>query len=317
MHDSRASIDPTAAAPLRPRAVITRRALLGGTLAAAAGLGLAGCGVDPSLGTLGVAATEGASGTEAGGDWGQDGLLRVGMEAGYPPNNWQEEEPTDSNIPIENVEGAYADGYDVQIAKRLAEGLDLEPVAVKMEFTGLISALNGGQIDVIIAGMLDTPERKESCAFSESYSTYFDYVMLVPQGSPYADAESIDDFAGATVLGQTNTLLDDVIDQIPDVKHATPVDSTADMIARVKNGTVDAITFDIDSGRGYTQNDDSLVMVEFEKGKGFELGYTGSCVGIRKGDTDLLEKVNAILAEIPEEERQEIMDWAIASQPAA
>ena len=279
---------------------------------------LSGCGPaaqEPTTDDASDAADD-AAGTAAT-TLGDGKTLRVGMEAAYAPYNWQATEASDTTIPIENVEGAYADGYDVQIAKRLAEGLDLEPVAVKMEFTGLISALNGGQIDVIIAGMLDTPERKESCAFSDSYSTYFDYVMLVPKGSPYADAESIDDFAGATVLGQTNTLLDDVIDQIPDVKHATPVDSTADMIARVKNGTVDAITFDIDSGRGYTQNDDSLVMVEFEKGKGFELGYTGSCVGIRKGDTDLLEKVNAILAEIPEEERQEIMDWAIASQPAA
>ena len=296
---------------------LSRRALLGGAAAALAGMGLAGCGVnapaDSDAGSAPSDDTEQTGGT----DWGQDGVMRIGMEAAYPPFNWQEDEATDTNIPIENVDGAYAEGYDVQIARRVCDELGLDPVAVKMEFTGLISALNGGQIDVIIAGMLDTPERKESCAFSDSYSTYFDYVMLVPKGSPYADAESIDDFAGATVLGQTNTLLDDVIDQIPDVKHATPVDSTADMIARVKNGTVDAITFDIDSGRGYTQNDDSLVMVEFEKGKGFELGYTGSCVGIRKGDTDLLEKVNAILAEIPEEERQEIMDWAIASQPAA
>ena len=305
------------AAPLR-RFAVSRRALIGGAGAAVlAGL-LSGCGVDPALGTLGVSPDgSGAGGAAAGRDWGQDGLLRIGMEAGYPPNNWQEEEPTDTNIPIENLDGAYAEGYDVEVGRIIADKLGLEPVAVKMEFTGLISALNNGQIDVIIAGMLDTPERKESCAFSSYYSTPFSYVLMVPKGSPYENATSLEDFAGASVLGQVNTLLDEVIDQIPDVNHVTPVDSTADMIARLKNGTVDAITMDIDSARGYVQSDPSVVMVEFEDGKGFKLDYSGSCVGIRKGDTDLLELVNEAVEAIPVDQRQEMMDWAIAHQPAA
>lgn len=298
--------------------VVSRRTLIGGAGAVVlAGL-LGGCGVDPALGTLGVSPDgSGAAGQAAGRDWGQDGLLRIGMEAGYPPNNWQEGEPTDTNIPIENLDGAYAEGYDVEVGRIIAEKLGLEPVAVKMEFTGLISALNNGQIDVIIAGMLDTPERKESCAFSSYYSTPFSYVLMVPEGSPYEDATSLSDFSGASVLGQVNTLLDEVIDQIPNVNHITPVDSTSDMIARLKNGTVDAITMDIDSARGYVQSDPSVVMVEFEDGKGFKLDYSGSCVGIRKGDTDLLELVNDAVEAIPVEKRQEMMDWAIEHQPAS
>lgn len=301
------------------RRAVSRRGLLGGVAAAALAGVLGGCGVDPSWGTLGVTADGklGGASSSAGRDWGQDGLLRVGMEAAYPPNNWQEEQPTDTNIPIENLDGAYAEGYDVRIAQKIADALGLEPVAVKMEFTGLISALNNGQIDVIIAGMLDTPERKESCAFSHSYSTKFSYVMLVPAGSPYAGATSLSDFSGASVLGQVNTLLDEVIDQIPGVIHVTPVDSTADMIARLKNGTVDAITMDIDSARGYVLSDPSVVMVEFPDGQGFQLDYTGSCVGIRKDDADLLDKVNEVVDAIPEDERQQIMDWAVENQPAS
>lgn len=47
--------------------------------------------------------------------------FRVGMECAYAPNNWQESEATDSNVPVENVAGAYAEGYDVQIAKAIAD----------------------------------------------------------------------------------------------------------------------------------------------------------------------------------------------------
>ena len=57
--------------------------------------------------------------------------FRVGMECAYAPNNWQESESTDSNVPVENVAGTYAEGYDVQIAKAIAEGLGKELVIVK------------------------------------------------------------------------------------------------------------------------------------------------------------------------------------------
>ena len=49
--------------------------------------------------------------------------LRVGMEAAYAPYNWQESSASDTTIPIENVDGAYADGYDVQVAKKIADAL--------------------------------------------------------------------------------------------------------------------------------------------------------------------------------------------------
>ncbi len=298
------------------RVFLSRRALLGGAAAALAGMGLAGCGVNaPAGGDAGSAPsddTEQAGGT----DWGQDGVMRIGMEAAYPPFNWQENEATDTNIPIENVDGAYTEGYDVQIARRVCDELGLDPVAVKMEFTGLISALNGGQIDMIIAGMADTEERKESIAFSDPYQVE-DYGLMVLRDSEYADATTLEDFSGASVLGQSQTSLDTVIDQIPGVNHVTPVDNTSDMLARLTNGTVDAITVNVPSGQGYMDSNPDLVMITFPQGEGFELGYTGSCVGLRKEDTDLLELVNDALATISDDERNELMDEAVANQPAA
>ena len=98
-----------------------------------------------------------------------NGQLRVGMECAYAPNNWQESEASDTNVPIENVPGAYAEGYDVQWARIIADYLGLELVIVKMDWDGLIPALNAGQIDAIIAGMMDTAARRESINFSAAY----------------------------------------------------------------------------------------------------------------------------------------------------
>ena len=298
------------------RVFLSRRAVLGGAAAALAGMGLAGCGVNaPADSDAGSAPSDDTEQT-GGADWGQDGVMRIGMEAAYPPFNWQEDEASDTNIPIENVDGAYAEGYDVQIARRVCDELGLDPVAVKMEFTGLISALNGGQIDMIIAGMADTEERKESIAFSDPYQVE-DYGLMVLRDSEYADATTLEDFSGASVLGQSQTSLDTVIDQIPGVNHVTPVDNTSDMLARLTNGTVDAITVNVPSGQGYMDSNPDLVMITFPQGEGFDLGYTGSCVGLRKEDTDLLELVNDALATISDDERNELMDEAVANQPAA
>ena len=112
-----------------------------------------------------------------------NGQLRVGMECAYAPNNWQESEATDTNVPIENVPGAYAEGYDVQIARIIADQLGLELVVVKMDWDGLIEALNQGQIDAIIAGMADTESRKEAINFTSPYHETI-YALMVNAGTP-------------------------------------------------------------------------------------------------------------------------------------
>ena len=70
--------------------------------------------------------------------------LRVGMEAAYAPYNWQTTQKSEYTIPIENVDGAYADGYDVQFAKVVGKALGMKPVAVKMSFSGLDLAVVEG-----------------------------------------------------------------------------------------------------------------------------------------------------------------------------
>lgn len=240
--------------------------------------------------------------------------FRVGMECAYAPNNWQESEATDSNWPIENVAGAYAEGYDVQFAKVIAEGLGKELVIVKMSWDGLISALNQGQIDAIIAGMMDTAERRESINFSDPYHETI-YGMMVMNDSQYANAASIQDFAGAAVLGQQGTALDTVIDQIPDVNHLTPVGSVPDMISRLQQGTCDALVINVENSSGYLAANPDFKVITFEEGNGFELPSKGACVGIRKSDDALLEQVNEVLATVDQATRDEMWDTAVANQP--
>lgn len=243
-------------------------------------------------------------------------VYRVGMECGYAPSNWTEDEATDTNLPIENLEGFYAEGYDVQIAKLIGEYLDADIVIVKLAWEGLIEALNQGQIDMIIAGMADTEERRQSINFSDTYNVKdTEYCLLVRADGDYVDATSLSDFAGASVLGQKGTRYDEVIDQIEGVNHLPAVDSTSSMLSRLDAGTTDAIVVDTTLAESYLDAYPDFAIVYFEDGKGFNIGFHGACVGLRLEDTELLEQVNAALATIDAETRQQLRDTAQANMP--
>ena len=115
--------------------------------------------------------------------------LRIGMECGYAPFNWTQQDDSNGAVAIEGG-GGYANGYDVQIAKKVAEGLGKELVIVKTEWDGLVPAVQSGVIDGIIAGMSPTAERKESIDFSDNYYVS-DLVIVVRADGPYADATSL------------------------------------------------------------------------------------------------------------------------------
>ena len=243
-------------------------------------------------------------------------VYRIGMECDYAPNNWQEDTETSTNLPISNLKGFYAEGYDVQMAKKIAEEMDIKIEIVKLAWTGLIQALKEGQIDMIIAGMGDTPERKESIAFSNTYSVKkTEYVLVVQANSKYANADSIQDFSGATVVGQINTYYDSAIDQINGVIHAPAAQDVPNMTSQLQEGLVDALILDDDTAESKYEGDENYTILHFKGSKGFQVDMTGACVGMRLEDTELVKKVNKALSKIDSKTRAKLMEEAKANQP--
>ncbi|MER2008152.1 transporter substrate-binding domain-containing protein [Psychrobacillus sp. BL-248-WT-3] len=238
----------------------------------------------------------------------------VGLEAGYAPFNWTQMDDKNGGVKLDgNAE--YAGGYDVEIAKKIAEGLGKELVIVKTEWDGLVPALTSGKIDAIIAGMSPTAERKKTIDFSENYYTS-NFVMVVKKGGKFEDATSIQDFNGAKVTGQLNTSHYGVIDQIKGVKKQPASDNFPAMRVALESGMIDGYVSERPEGISASSANDNFSMVEFEEGFIADEEETAVAVGLKKG-SDLTDKINEILAGISEEERQEIMDNAISNQPAA
>ena len=270
---------------------------------------LTACG--PSTATTSSSSSDSSSSKASFGD---NGTMRVGMEVAYPPFNWQVSEATDNTIPVEGQSGAYADGYDIYFAKLIADKLDLEPVAVKMEFSGLVEALKNGQIALICAGMTATDERRQSIDFSDAYWTGH-YGLLVKEGSKYQNATSLSDFAGAAVLGQRDTLLDDVIDEIDGVNHLTPVDSVPAQISSLNSGACDAITVDVENEKGILASNPGLVAIQINGSKILFQEDAPINAGIAKGNDDTLATINDLIDGVSQDERQKVWDDVQARLP--
>lgn len=244
----------------------------------------------------------------------EEGILKVGMEAGYAPFNWTQMDNSNGAVPIQGST-EFAGGYDVEIAKRLADSLGLELVIVKTEWDGLVPALLSGKIDAIIAGMSPTKDRKETIDFSDSYYKS-DLVIVVVKDSPFINATSIQDFEGAKITAQLNTFHYSVINQIKGVKRVEAMDNFPAMRVAVESKTIDGYVSERPEGVSATAANKNFAMVEFTEGFETSEEDTSIAVGVRK-KSPLTEKLNDILKGITEEDRISIMDAAIMNQPAA
>ena len=242
--------------------------------------------------------------------------VRVGMECGYAPFNWSQVEATEDSVPIDGNQG-YAGGYDVEIAKRIAEGLGRELVIVKLEWDGLIPALNAGIIDAVVAGMSPTEERKLSVLFTDNYYNS-DLVIVVRKDGAYANATQLSDFAGARITGQQNTFHYTVIDQIEGVQKMTAMESFPSMIVALNAGVIDGYVSERPGAESACAANADLTYVEFgENGFVTSDDDTAIAIAVKLTDTELCDQINAVLAAIDNDTRLSLMTKALADQPGA
>lgn len=238
----------------------------------------------------------------------EPGTLKVGMEANYAPFNWSQTSSSNGAVEISNSPGEYANGYDVQMAVRLAEELNLALEIIKLDWDGLPPALESGMIDAVIAGMSPTPERERQIDFSNAYYNS-DIVLVVRDDSKYANATSIDEFDSARVTAQLNTFHYDLIEQIPNVDQQTAMDSFPTMISSVLSGKSDAYVSEAPGAMAATAANSDLSYIAFEESNGFDTGQvnTAIAVGLQNG-SPLLDPVNQALSTISQADRDQLMN---------
>ncbi|EGJ26896.1 ABC transporter substrate-binding protein/permease [Streptococcus porcinus] len=241
-----------------------------------------------------------------------DNYLRVGMEAAYAPFNWTQDTDANGAVPIEGT-NQYANGYDVQIAKKVAKSLDKKLLVVKTSWTGLIPALTSKKIDMIAAGMSPTEERKKEITFSDSYYTS-EPVIVVKADSKFAKAKSLADFVGAKITAQQGVWHVNLIPQIKGVKAQTPMGDFSQMRQALSSGVIDGYISERPEAMTAQNANSSFKMVTLKNGFTVNSSDAAIAVGMRKDDSRI-NQINQVLTGLSPKDRLSLMDKMVTLQP--
>ena len=299
------------------------------TLAAALGLTLTACGGGTaSQPTAAQNSASGAQESTAPSDGAVasgvgDGVLTVGMECAYAPYNWTQMDDSNGAVPISNVPGAYANGYDVIIAQKICDAYGWELEIVSSAWDSLTPAVQSGTRDANIAGQSMTADRMAEVDMAGPYY-YATIVCVTTKDSPYASATSIADLAGGTCTAQSGTIwYESCLPQIENANLLAPAETAPAMIMQLQTGTVDFICTDMPTAMGAVAKDDNLVILNFsgtdgdfqfateeERAENVNIG-----ISVQKDNTALKDAIDAVLSTMTEDDFNVLMDEAIAIQP--
>ena len=243
--------------------------------------------------------------------------FRVAMECAYAPYNWAQDTDANGAVAIADT-NMFAYGYDVIIAKKIAEANNWDLEIVKLDWDSLIPALQAGTVDAVIAGQSITADRLQQVDFSTPYY-YATIVTLVKNDSAYAAAKSVADLKGATGTSQLGTIwYDNCLGQIPEVNMLPAQETAPAMLVALNAGTCDVVVTDRPTGTAALSAYSNFVMLDFYGTDGdYEVSDEDINIGIsvQKGNTELLDAINAVLAEMTASDYDELMNAAISVQP--
>ena len=304
------------------------------TLALVMALGLCACGGDttdpapeenPAAETVEIPPVEDLTSVDTSAIPGvEDGVLTVGMECAYAPYNWTQMDDSNGAVPISNVPGSYANGYDVMIAKRICEAYGWELEIVSSEWASLTPGVQSQTMDANIAGQSMTADRMAEVDMAGPYY-YATIVCVTTKDSKFANAKSIADLAGGTCTAQSGTIwYDSCLPQIPEANILPPADNAPGMIMQLETGTAEFVCTDMPTAMGAVAKNDNLVILNFsgteadfqfaseeERAENVNIG-----IAVRKGNTELKDAMDKVLSALNEEQFNALMDQAIANQPA-
>ena len=243
--------------------------------------------------------------------------LRVGMNCSAAPFGWTQDDNSYGAWPIDGT-NQYVCGYDVQVARKICDTYGWNLKIIKTDWEGLIPGVVTGKLDCCISTLGVTEERLKSVDFSDFYWNN-GCIMAVRKDGPYVNAKSLEDFSGAKVTTQIATIWTPLIDQIPNVQAEPCLSGLPECFVALASGKVDAVITGLSEAQSACISNPDLTWVTFDEGKGFDVELSALCAGIpiQKGNTELTEKINAVVATLDHDTQMQMMTDALNAQPLA
>ena len=213
--------------------------------------------------------------------------LVLGTSADYAPFEFM--------YPDESGEMVYG-GIDVSVAQYIADEMGVELQVENMGFDYLLTSLDKGDFDIVLAAMEATPDRLENADFSDPYYTDIPPAILV-KADKADQYKTLADFNGKSIGAQTATTKLDMVNEMEGV-NPVALQSVLDLVNELVYDKVDAILVDGGVAKQYAEANPDLVIADASAELGEPAPY---CVAVQKGDPKgLLPAINAAIAKMNE-----------------
>lgn len=255
--------------------------------------------------------------------------LVIGMECAYQPFNWTEAKANEFTLPIDGT-NEYADGYDIAIAKYLSEDLNRPVVIKRIEWDDLIPSLNNGAINMVLAGMSSTAERRKTIDFTDPYLES-DLAFLVrtenlPSGNskehPATYQELLTLFNGQNLICQAGVVGEEIIEDYfvsadgVSIHHSEALPTYPLAALDVQKGLAFAMPAELPVVEAMANLDGlSVLYCNYSFLSEGDLEGLKVNIGLKKGNDQLREDLNASLGRLSQERRSQMM--GAASQRSA
>lgn len=208
----------------------------------------------------------------------KSGKIVLGTAADYPPYEFHIQKDGKDEIV----------GFDIEIAKAIAEDLGVELEIVDMKFEGLLPALVTNDIDFIVAGMVANEERAQSVDFSVPYYQAQQRILVRQEDAD--ELKGAEDFKGLKIGAQKSTIQEEIaIEKFVDAELVS-LGKITDLVLELKNKRIDGIVLAEPVAAAYESQNSDLYMPEVILGQ-----EDGVSAAVNKGNADLLKVINDTL----------------------
>ena len=190
--------------------------------------------------------------------------------------------------PFEYLEKGEVTGFDIELVNEIGKVMDADVKVLDMSFDGLLPALQMKKVDLVIAGMTATEERKKTVSFTQPYYTA-SQVIIVKEGNN--SIKSFDDLKGKKVAVMLGFTGDTIVSEIEGVNVERFNAAYAGIMA-LQADKVEAVVLDSEPAKNYVKQNPGLVLAEADAEQ------EEYAIALRKNDKALLEKVEKALAEL-------------------
>jgi len=213
-----------------------------------------------------------------------NGKLILATSADYPPFEFHMLDENGKDVIV---------GIDVSVAKKIAEDMGKELEIVDITFDNLLTAMDKGQCDIVIAAMEENAERDLVADFSDPYYTDYPPMVLV-KADKAAEYTSLESFSGKSVGAQTATTKEDIVKNDMAGANLVSLQLVTDLVNQLVNDKLDAIVLDGAVALQYAESNADLVVAECDLGEAYPY-----CVAVAKGDPKgLLPGINEAIADM-------------------